>query len=96
MTTTQTNPQIAKLSAAAAAALETYAAPATLNDVAAGVALISYVKKGYLSAKDPADEGLLAILNDPDAPTAPMYPFLRKVKLGAFTVNEAAIIAAFS
>lgn len=84
------------------ASLTTYASE---SHVPSGVSLLTAAKEGLLIAKDVADRPLLeAMLQNPfqdrhpeykTEPQAP-YAFLRKARLGAFSINEDAIAAKFT
>ena len=94
------NPLIERKISDVKESLRRYAEEGAVAGVVAGVHLVSDVKKGYIAAKDDADENLLwriyASRNIPVNTSQLLLEFLRKAQQGAYFADERAITASFA
>ena len=94
--TDRSDPLAQRLIDSVSDALDIYASTPPGDASVAGMLLTGYVRKGYLKADCAAGNEILHVLaNDGDEATRLMYPFLRGVKVGQFSVDEDAIRAVF-
>ncbi|MBO9428214.1 hypothetical protein [Sulfitobacter sp. R18_1] len=96
---TKHNPLIERKISDVKESLRRYIEEGAVEGMVAGVHLVSDVKKGYIAAKDEADENLLwriyASRNIPVSTSELLLEFLRKAQQGAYFADERAITASF-